>query len=133
MALLFVLFATAMLVSNWYQARLVVTFAQGNNAADTYQEVRYIQTTFRLSDVGVGTISPVGGDGSIITGEEAELQVVALKTKTFAPNSKGETGKLTGKGILLPGPVVGSCRWKFARVDPDPVPLDADFCLNAPN
>jgi hypothetical protein len=82
--------------------------------------------------VGVGTISPVGAGGNIITPREGELQVVALKTKTFEANSEGETGKLTGKGILLPASVIGSCRWKFARVSTDPVPVDPSFCQSIP-
>jgi hypothetical protein len=84
-------------------------------------------------EAGVGALSPVGANGQVSLGAPEEFQAAALKTKTFTENSKGETGKLTGKGILRPGSAVGSCRWKVVRVDPAPVPLDTFFCLNEPS
>lgn len=79
-------------------------------------------------ETGVGAIAPVGANGVVSLGVLAEFQAVALKTKTFATNTNGESGKLTGKGTMFPGLVIGSCRWKFSRIDTVRPFMDRTFC-----
>lgn len=81
-----------------------------------------------VATAAVGTFSPLGAPGVLSFVDENELQVVAIKTKTFAENSNGESGKLSGKGVLLPRPTIGTCRWKFTRISTTPPPLSTGFC-----
>lgn len=79
--------------------------------------------------VGVGSLGPLGADGETSLGMIEEFQIAALKSKTFAETDDGATGKLTGKGTLLPSFVAGSCRWKFVRTSTLVPLLSTAFCM----
>ena len=82
--------------------------------------------------VGVGTLEPIDGNDEVISrggvGFPYSLQVMTIKTKTFAEKANGESGRLTGKGTLLSTAGVGTCTVKLTRVSEGPVSVEPFIC-----